>query len=36
MRKRGFHKAFCIAQTHGISKCIVLFDATFIEIPERQ
>jgi hypothetical protein len=35
MRKRRFDKAFCILQPHGISKCIVLFDANFIEIPRR-
>ena len=36
MRKRRVHKAFCILQAHGISKCIVLYDATFIETPEPQ
>jgi hypothetical protein len=35
MRKRRFDKAFCILQPHGISKCIVLSDANFIEIPGR-
>jgi len=35
MRKRRFDKAFCILQPHGISKCIMLFDANFIEIPRR-
>jgi hypothetical protein len=35
MRKRRFDKAFCILQSRDISKCIVLFDANFIEIPRR-
>ena len=34
MRKLKFRKAFCILQSHGISKCIVLFNANFIEIAD--
>jgi hypothetical protein len=36
MRKLRFGKAFCILQSHDISKCIVLFNANFIEIAEPQ
>jgi len=36
MRKRRFDKAFCILQSRDISKCIVLFDANFIEIAKPQ
>jgi len=32
MLERPFHKAFCIFRRCGISKCIVLFTARFIEV----
>jgi hypothetical protein len=34
MQKLKFRKAFCIHQSHDISKCIMLFNANFIEIAE--
>jgi hypothetical protein len=34
MRQTRIYRAFCIHQSHGISKCIVLFNAIFIEIAE--